>query len=84
MLPQNSFHKPSKGARLTNKDYTRFVRWTPTNIAKAMVLIGLPYVVVVVVLAVKFSLAFAGLLMFLLALVLAIVGAMYWLARLKL
>lgn len=78
---QDPFKRPFSGARLDNKDYTRFVRWTPAKIAAMAMLIGLPYLVVVLVVAWKLSIGAAVLLVILPLFIGLILGAMYWLAK---
>jgi hypothetical protein len=52
MFPSGDpFHKPSAGGKLYNKDYTKFVKWTPLKIAVASLCIMTPYIAIVVVLA---------------------------------
>lgn len=52
MFPNGDpFHKPSKGGQLYNKDYTKFIRWTPLKIAIATLCFAIPYFGIVAVIA---------------------------------
>lgn len=43
--------KPGGGSKIENKDYTKFVQWTPLKIAIAIICIALPYIGMVVAIA---------------------------------
>jgi hypothetical protein len=45
------FHKPGRGGHLHNKDYAKFVQWTPLKMAIAIIFIALPYIGIVIAIA---------------------------------
>lgn len=83
MFPQGPFTRPSSGGRLTGKDYTKFVRWTPKRIAIAALCLTVPYLAIVVVLALYVNKTAALLLLLVLGFVGAIIGIFQWLSRLS-
>jgi|GEM_PF-5893470 hypothetical protein len=66
------------------KDYTKFIRWTPRNVAIAVLLLGVPYVAVVT--AVAKTLSWMAALPFLVLLVVlgVFIAALYGLSRMSL
>ena len=53
------FHKPSKGGRLQNKDYTKFIKWTPLKITIFVFWLVVPYVGIVIAVAKAISIGAA-------------------------
>ena len=74
------FNRPSSGGRIENKDYTNHVRWTPKRIAAFSAAVGLPYLAIVVAIAIKFGIIAAIPLVVLAVLVGVILKVLYWLA----
>jgi hypothetical protein len=67
--------------KIENKDYTKYIQWTPRKIAIVICLFTIPYTAFIVILAHKFSFM-AALPFIIIPLILgSFVGLMYWLAR---
>lgn len=81
MAFHDPFSRPSKGYRLSQKDYTKHVRWTPKRIATFTAALGLPYLAIVVAVAIKFGMVAAIPLVILAVLVGAIIQVLNWLAK---
>jgi hypothetical protein len=53
------FRKPGGRANLQNKDYTKFIKWTPLKITIAALCIALPYLGIVIAIASAISIGAA-------------------------
>lgn len=83
MFPQGPFTRPARGGHLTGKDYTKYIRWTPKRIIISALCLAVPYLAIVVALALYVNQTAAILLLVLLGFVGAIIGILYGLAKLS-
>ena len=77
----NPFQKHSDRAQLENKDYTKFIKWTPIRVAIAAFVIFIPYAVLVYAVASSTSIMAVIPMLVAPALIAVFTGIIYWLSK---
>lgn len=81
MSGHDPFSRPVQGGCFTGKDYTKYVRWTPTRIITFAICFSVPYLAIVIAVVKMTNPVIALVLTIPIILIGLIGGAMYWLNK---
>jgi len=80
-MHQDPFHKPAQGGRVENQDYTKFIKWTPSRVSIASLLLFTPYAVLIYAVASATSIMAVVPMLIAPALIACFAGIIYWLSK---
>lgn len=81
MMHQKPLYKPAQGGQLENRDYTKFIKWTPLRVAIAALVIFTPYAAIVYKVASITSIMVVVPMLIAPSLITIFAGVIYWLSE---
>jgi len=80
-MHQEPLYKPAQGGQLENRDYTKFIKWTPLRVAIAAFVIFIPYTALVYAVASATSIMAVIPMLVAPTLIAVFTGIIYWLSK---